>query len=155
MITERDHNDAKLWPRYATHCLCVLVLLICSSDRSHPTFLNGFLFSSHNSFVLRLGGQYVLPCIIDERYINLGELHEHGIALSADPLLPMHPVFEQEQEHVQPEYELQPPFSPLDASSIDNSVLNGDDPEQSGSSSSSDALLPHPVLEMTSSGLPC
>ena len=39
MITERDHNDAKLWPRYATHCLCVLVLLICSSDRSHPTFL--------------------------------------------------------------------------------------------------------------------
>ena len=39
MITERDHNDAKPWPRYATHCLCVLVLLICSSDRSHPTFL--------------------------------------------------------------------------------------------------------------------
>ena len=41
MITERDHNDAKLWPRYATHYLCVLVLLICSSDRSHPTFLTG------------------------------------------------------------------------------------------------------------------
>ena len=51
MITERDHNDAKPWPRYATHCLCVLVLLICSSDRSHPTFLTTIYLDHGDNWV--------------------------------------------------------------------------------------------------------
>ena len=51
MITERDHNDAKPWPRYATHCLCVLVLLICSSDRSHPTFLTRWNVKINQSLI--------------------------------------------------------------------------------------------------------